>query len=107
MGETWKPVPGYGGHYEASSIGRIRSVDRVVVKRHQSGKLIQGQKYAGRLSNRPAQPSALKKWCDMFLTYCAYMVMTHFTIHNDFLILALFASGAFRSAYQAFNMEEL
>jgi len=44
----------------------------------------------------------------MFLTYCAYMVMTHFTIHNDFLILgALFASGAFRSAYQAFNMEEL
>ena len=50
MGETWKPVPGYGGHYEASSIGRIRSVDRVVVKRHQSGKLIQ-QKYAGRLLN--------------------------------------------------------
>lgn len=48
MAEIWKPVPGYGGHYEASSIGRIRSIDRIVVKRHRSGKLIQ-QKYAGRL----------------------------------------------------------
>lgn len=48
MAEIWKPVPGYGGHYEASSLGRIRSVDRVVVKRHRSGKLIQ-QRYAGRL----------------------------------------------------------
>jgi len=28
--EIWKPVPGYEGYYEASSEGRIRSVDRVV-----------------------------------------------------------------------------
>jgi len=48
MAEIWKPVPGFGGYYEASSIGRIRSIDRVVVKRHCSGKIIQ-QKYAGRL----------------------------------------------------------
>lgn len=48
MAEIWKSVPGYGGHYEASSLGRVRSIDRIVVKRHRSGKLIQ-QKYAGRL----------------------------------------------------------
>ena len=48
MAEIWKAVPGYGGYYEASSLGRIRVVDRIIVKRHYTGKLIQ-QKYAGRL----------------------------------------------------------
>lgn len=46
--EIWKPVPGFGGWYEASSIGRIRSVDRVVEKRHSSGAIMQ-QKYKGKL----------------------------------------------------------
>lgn len=27
--EIWKPIPGYEGYYEASSLGEIRSVDRV------------------------------------------------------------------------------
>lgn len=31
--EIWKPIPGYGGHYEASSLGRVRSLDRIVMKR--------------------------------------------------------------------------
>lgn len=30
MSEVWKPIPGRGGYYEASSLGRIRSVDRHV-----------------------------------------------------------------------------
>lgn len=29
--EEWKPIPGYDGLYEASDLGRIRSVDRYVV----------------------------------------------------------------------------
>ena len=28
--EIWKPIPEYGGHYEASTLGRIRSVDKKV-----------------------------------------------------------------------------
>lgn len=28
MQERWKPIPGYEGRYEASNLGRIRSVDR-------------------------------------------------------------------------------
>lgn len=28
--EEWRPIPGYGSYYEASSLGRIRSVDREV-----------------------------------------------------------------------------
>ncbi len=29
--EEWRPIPGYEGIYEASSLGRIRSIDRIVV----------------------------------------------------------------------------
>lgn len=28
--EEWKPIPGYDGYYEASTLGNIRSVDRVI-----------------------------------------------------------------------------
>lgn len=31
--ETWKPVSGYEGWYEVSDLGRVRSVDRVVVRK--------------------------------------------------------------------------
>lgn len=38
--EKWKEVPGFGGHYEASSHGRIRSKDRIVIKRHRDGEMM-------------------------------------------------------------------
>jgi hypothetical protein len=28
--EQWRPIPGYEGYYEASDLGRIRSVDRMI-----------------------------------------------------------------------------
>ena len=31
MTETWKPVVGYEGYYEVSDMGRVKSLDRVVV----------------------------------------------------------------------------
>lgn len=34
MSEIWKPVPGYEGSYEASTLGRIRSADRVAAGHH-------------------------------------------------------------------------
>jgi hypothetical protein len=48
MSEQWKPVPGYGGHYEASDLGRIRVKDRVVVRKHSTG-AVTSFHYAGRL----------------------------------------------------------
>lgn len=33
MSETWLPIPGHNGHYEASSHGRIRVMDRVIERR--------------------------------------------------------------------------
>lgn len=50
MIEVWKAIPGYGGHYEASSMGRIRVKDRVVEKRSNfaGGKVVK-QFYKGRM----------------------------------------------------------
>lgn len=39
--EVWAPIPDYEGIYEASSFGRIRSLDRMVTLRHRNGKLMQ------------------------------------------------------------------
>lgn len=51
MIETWKPIPGFGGHYEASTLGQIRSIDRFVTKfSFVAGKVVK-QKYKGRLLN--------------------------------------------------------
>lgn len=47
--EMWKVIPGYEGHYEASSDGRIRSVDRVVIKKDRHTGTKMKQFYKGRL----------------------------------------------------------
>lgn len=48
LAEIWRPIPGYGNHYEASDQGRIRVKDRYVEKRHNSGAIMR-QFYPGRL----------------------------------------------------------
>jgi hypothetical protein len=40
MAEQWKDVPGFGGHYQASSLGRVRSKARAVSKNHKCGRAI-------------------------------------------------------------------
>lgn len=56
MDEIWRPIPGFGDHYEASSMGRIRVKDRIIVKRHSmTGKPCR-QFYKGRLL-RPSRGS--------------------------------------------------
>lgn len=48
--EIWKEIPGYGGYYEASSLGRIRVKDRWVVKNCSGlGLGVQKQFYKGRV----------------------------------------------------------
>ena len=37
MVELWKPIPGYEGIYEASSLGRVRSVDRELIQKNNKG----------------------------------------------------------------------
>src|SRR5689334_14096466 len=38
--EEWRDIPGYGDRYQASSLGRIRRKERVVMKRHRTGKMM-------------------------------------------------------------------
>ena len=38
--EIWKPIPGYEGLYEASSMGRVRSIDREVYHKKYPDKLV-------------------------------------------------------------------
>lgn len=39
-GERWRAVVGHEGKYEVSDHGRVRSLSRIVMHRHQSGKLV-------------------------------------------------------------------
>lgn len=38
--EIWKAIPGYDGHYEASNLGRVRSLDRVSAGRRYKGRVL-------------------------------------------------------------------
>lgn len=51
MDELWKDIPGYEGYYQASSEGRIRSLDRVVeyVKHYNYGDVFAKHKMQGRI----------------------------------------------------------
>jgi hypothetical protein len=52
MSETWKDVVGYGGMYQVSDLGRVRSLDRVVY--HKIGGR---RKYKGKVLKPGADPS--------------------------------------------------
>lgn len=43
MEEIWKDIPGYNGRYQASNLGRIRSVDRLVLKSNKSSEFFKGK----------------------------------------------------------------
>lgn len=34
MEEAWRDIPGYEGYYQASTLGRIRSLDREITQKH-------------------------------------------------------------------------
>lgn len=41
--ETWRPVPGYANAYEVSDLGRVRSIDRIIVNSAGVRKRLQGR----------------------------------------------------------------
>jgi NUMOD4 motif/HNH endonuclease len=41
--ERWAPIPGYEGHYEASDLGQIRSLDRVIPHRRNGTVRVRGR----------------------------------------------------------------
>lgn len=58
--EIWKSIPGFGGHYEASSLGNVRVKQRTVIKPHsQSGELCSFTYSARQLKLTPNQKGYL------------------------------------------------
>lgn len=49
--EEWKPVPGHEGSYEVSSEGRVRSLDRVMVRKNGSRLTLRGKELLISLDN--------------------------------------------------------
>lgn len=56
--EIWADIPGYGNHYQASNLGKIRVKDRIVKKFSVFNNRVVEQKYKGRLLN-PCKSSKL------------------------------------------------
>ena len=50
MQELWLPVPGWEGYYEVSDLGRVRSLDRILVNRDGVSR-----RWAGRVLATPLQ----------------------------------------------------
>lgn len=51
MEEIWKDVPNYEGYYQASNIGRVRSLDRIVTYSNGRKQFYKGQILKGTVSN--------------------------------------------------------
>ena len=47
--EEWRDIPGYEGYYQASSLGRIRSLDHYTTQMHPSGKGMMTRIHRGRV----------------------------------------------------------
>ena len=52
MQETWKQIPGLEGLYEASSFGRIRSLDRLSISKTGTARYISGKIISEQWTNR-------------------------------------------------------
>ncbi|MFG6338781.1 MAG: NUMOD4 motif-containing HNH endonuclease [Lachnospiraceae bacterium] len=52
MEEIWKDIPGYEGKYQASSRGRVRSMDRYIVRPHPRSKAPTEYHVRGRVLKR-------------------------------------------------------
>ncbi|HHX59455.1 MAG TPA: hypothetical protein GX707_01765 [Epulopiscium sp.] len=59
--EEWRDIPGYEGYYQASSLGRVRSLDRMTVFSDGRKRFYKGRVYKGNVSDRYRQIGLSKK----------------------------------------------
>lgn len=81
MNEEWRPIPGYEGYYEASSSGRIRSVERTVSAERQ------GKRVIWRLKSRIINPRLTASGYGL-VTLSVGAVHRHWRVHR--LVLMAF-----------------
>lgn len=61
--EIWKPIMGYEGIYEVSNLGRVRSLDRIVMKPHPKSKVPTEYHKKGTIIKQASYPNG-------YLTIC-------------------------------------
>lgn len=89
--EIWKPVPGFEGAYEVSSLGRVRGLDRTDHRgRFWPGRILNGSKERGNY---------------VFFTACKDGSMTKFRIHR--LVLEVFVGAAPDGKTQACHRNDI
>ena len=49
MTEIWRDIPGYEGAYQASNLGRVKSLPRIVLRKHRWGDHLVEWSYAGKV----------------------------------------------------------
>lgn len=59
--EEWKAIPGYEGAYEASSLGRVRSLERVVVMRDGVPRPVRAKVLAQKVMNKSYRGVSLSR----------------------------------------------
>ena len=59
--EIWKDIPGYEGYYQASNLGRVRSLDRNIVYVDGKRRFIKGKLIKGSLNGKGYRLTTLKK----------------------------------------------
>jgi hypothetical protein len=98
MEEVWKQIPGYGLHYEASSLGRIRSKERVVTKWSPFAGRDIDMHYKGKI----LKPCRSDKWGHL----CVHIGVggKTFNVHVARLVLLAF-SGEPSSSLQARHLD--
>lgn len=66
--ERWLPIPGYEGWYEVSDHGRVRSVDRTILRRDGVSQRCRGHLFATRL-NEQGRPVVVLRQADSGSTW--------------------------------------
>lgn len=71
--EQWKPIPGYEGYYEASTLGVIRSVDRIVPQGNRTSR--QKSKVLKYAMDAKGYPKVALKKLDSFKTFTVHRLI--------------------------------
>lgn len=89
--EIWKDVKGYEGIYQVSNLGRVRSLDRIIIKRHPKSGIPTEYRHKGRIMKPISYPNG-------YLTICLKneRKKENWLIHR--LVGKAFVSGYFEGA---------
>lgn len=78
--EVWRDIPGYEGAYQVSSLGRVRSLDRIVESKSKNGK-----SYTRFSAGRLISPSKVKEYARVNLYPGDVCFLVHRLVASAFL----------------------